>query len=124
VGLGTEELAALEAEIESLASENQCGDFVAESPEKLRRIVRHFRAHLGLDETVAPLCNAPWVSVVVETDGIVRPCFFHRPVGKLDALNSLKDVLNGTEAVRFRSGLDVASNPICRRCVCSLHRLP
>ena len=124
VGLGTEELAALEAEIESLARENQCGGFVAESPEKLRRIVRHFRAHLGLDETVAPLCNAPWVSVVVETDGIVRPCFFHRPVGKLDALNSLKDVLNGTEAVRFRSGLDVASNPICRRCVCSLHRLP
>ena len=28
-------------------------------------------------------CNAPWMSVVVEADGAVRPCFFHRPVGSL-----------------------------------------
>jgi hypothetical protein len=35
--------------------------------------------------------------------------------------NSLLDVLNGPEAIAFRTGLDVATNPICRRCVCSLH---
>ena len=33
----------------------------------------------------------------------------------------LKAVLNGPAAVKFRSTLDIAANPICRRCVCSLN---
>jgi MoaA/NifB/PqqE/SkfB family radical SAM enzyme len=123
VGLAAEDLPVLESEIESLVLEGECGSFVAESPEKLWKIARHFRAHLGLAEPIAPLCNAPWTSVVVEADGTVRPCFFHRPIGKVDAVISLAEVLNGAEAVRFRSNLDVASDPICRRCVCSLNRL-
>jgi radical SAM protein with 4Fe4S-binding SPASM domain len=71
---------------------------------------------------VAPRCNAPWVSAAVEADGTVRPCFFHPPIGKVDQRTTLGDVLNSEEAVRFRGSLDVASNPICRRCVCSLNR--
>jgi len=124
VGLAAEDLPVLESEIESLVLEGECGRFVAESPDKLRKIARHFRAHLGLAEPMAPLCNAPWTSVVVEADGTIRPCFFHRSVGKVDAFISLAEVLNGAEAVRFRRNLDVASDPICRRCVCSLNRLP
>jgi len=124
VGLEREEILVLESEIESIVLENGCRGFVAESPEKLRKIVRHFRAHLGHVDPVAPVCNAPWVSVVVESDGIVRPCFFHRPIGKIDAVRSLMDVVNGPEAVRFRTGLDVASDPTCRRCVCSLNWRP
>jgi MoaA/NifB/PqqE/SkfB family radical SAM enzyme len=121
VGFEREEVLALESEIEAIVTENECGNFVAESPEKLRRIARHFRAHLGYVDPVAPVCNAPWVSVVVEADGTVRPCFFQRPIGKVDAATSLMDVVNGSEAVRFRSGLNVDSDPICRRCVCSLN---
>jgi radical SAM protein with 4Fe4S-binding SPASM domain len=71
---------------------------------------------------VSPLCNAPWVSVVVEAEGTVRPCFFHRPIGKVDTVTSLADVVNSPEAVAFRSGLDIASDSTCRRCVCSLNR--
>ena len=33
----------------------------------------------------------------------------------------LREVLNGAEALAFRAGLDVASDPTCRRCVCSLY---
>jgi MoaA/NifB/PqqE/SkfB family radical SAM enzyme len=121
VGLEREEILALESEIESIVRENECGGFVAETPEKLRKIARHFRVHLGYVDPVAPVCNAPWVSVVVEADGVVRPCFFHRPIGKIDADTSLMDVVNGPEAVRFRMGLDVASDSTCRRCVCSLN---
>jgi radical SAM protein with 4Fe4S-binding SPASM domain len=95
--------------------------FVLESPEKLRRIVLHFRAHLGLAEPVAPRCNAPWVSAVIETDGTVRPCFFHRSIGNIRQ-NSLREVLNGPEGLAFRSSLDVARDPVCRHCVCSLYR--
>jgi len=121
VGLEGEDIAALESEIESIVLENECGNFVVESPEKLRRIVRHFRTHLGQVDPLAPVCNAPWVSVVVETDGTVRPCFFHRPIGKIDRVTSLMDVINSAEAVLFRMGLDVASDSTCRRCVCSLN---
>jgi MoaA/NifB/PqqE/SkfB family radical SAM enzyme len=121
VAITPEDLAALEREIDSLIAEGDCGGFIAETPAKLGRIVAHFRSHLGLTEPVAPLCNAPWVSAVVEADGTMRPCFFHPPVGKLGEGRSLLDIVNGPIAVGFRTTLDVASNPICRRCVCSLN---
>jgi len=123
VALSVEELSALEAELQSLIQENAsdiADGFIAESPAKLRRIARHFRAQLGLDRTESPLCNAPWVSAVVETDGTVRPCFFHRPIGNLRDKN-LHDIINGEQALAFRSGLDIPSNPTCNKCVCSLN---
>jgi radical SAM protein with 4Fe4S-binding SPASM domain len=61
------------------------------------------------------------VSAVVEPDGAVRPCFFHRPIGYLRGGSTLEQVVNGPEAIAFRSGLDIATNPICRSCVCSLN---
>jgi Fe-coproporphyrin III synthase len=122
IALAPEDLPVLEAEMEAIAAARECGHFVAESPEKLRRIVDHFRAHTGQTDSVAPVCNAPWVSVVVEADGVVRPCFFHRPIGRIDETTSLAEIINGPDAVSFRAGLDVAADPICRRCVCSLNR--
>jgi MoaA/NifB/PqqE/SkfB family radical SAM enzyme len=123
VGLSSHEVAELEHEMARLLIENvediRCG-FIAEDPGKLRRIVDHFRARLGLKPPVAPVCNAPWVSAVMEADGSVRPCFFHRAIGSWQAAD-LDDVLNGAEALKFRDSLDVATNPICQRCVCSLH---
>ena len=95
--------------------------FIAEPPAKLRRIVQHFRAEQGECEPTAPHCNAPWVSAVIEADGSVRPCFFQPAFGNIhDA--PLVEIVNGKEALRFREGLDIASDPICRRCVCSLYR--
>jgi radical SAM protein with 4Fe4S-binding SPASM domain len=111
----------LEAEIESLIAEGECGAFVSESPAKLHRIAAHFRAHLGMAAPEAPRCNAPWVSAVVEADGTVKPCFFHPPVGLLGAGVSLAEVLNSERAQAFRRSLDVATNPICAQCVCSLY---
>jgi Fe-coproporphyrin III synthase len=123
VGLSREEVIGLEEEIEALIRANaediSCG-FIAESPAKLRGIVRHFRAHLGLEDSVAPICNAPWVSTVVELDGSVRPCFFHGSVGTI-ADGDLQSAINSTQALAFRASLDVAENPICRHCVCSLN---
>jgi Fe-coproporphyrin III synthase len=121
VALAPGQISGLNAEVESLIAAGQCGGFVVESPEKLRRIVDHFRAHLGLQHAVAPRCNAPWVSAVLESDGVVRPCFFHRPIGTVGMGASLMEVLNGPEAVGFRRDLDVSTNAICRRCVCSLN---
>jgi MoaA/NifB/PqqE/SkfB family radical SAM enzyme len=122
VAPAVEELPALDAEMEALIEEEGGRGFVLESPAKLRRIVRHFRAYHGLEEPQAPRCNAPWVSAVVESDGTVRPCFFHEPIGNARS-QSLAEVVNGPRAIAFRSALQVEENRICRRCVCSLHRV-
>jgi MoaA/NifB/PqqE/SkfB family radical SAM enzyme len=119
--LSFEDVGVLSGQIEDLIGSGECGGFVLESPGKLRKIAHHFRCALGLGESLAPVCNAPWKSAVVEADGSVRPCFFHPPIGRLSNTASLWNVLNGPEAVAFRSTLDVASNSICRRCVCSLN---
>jgi len=123
IGLSFEEVESLAAEVEALLVEFRAeieAGYIAESPAKLRRIVAHFRAQLGLTETRSPLCNAPWVSAVVEIDGTVRPCFFHKPIGNLRN-GDLKEILNSEQALAFRAELDIASNPICNRCVCSLN---
>ncbi|HLJ49119.1 MAG TPA: radical SAM/SPASM domain-containing protein [Bryobacteraceae bacterium] len=118
IGLTSEEIDTLEAEIDALPDP---GGFVVETREKLRRIAAHFRAHLGQTEPVAPVCNAPWVSAVIESDGTVRPCFFQPPIGTIRGNGSLLHVINGLQAQAFRSSLNVATNAICCRCVCSLN---
>jgi MoaA/NifB/PqqE/SkfB family radical SAM enzyme len=121
IGLDSAEIVDLESEIEALISRGECGGFVCESPAKLRRIGHHFRAVLNEIPAVAPACNAPWKSAVVEADGTVRPCFFHGPIGNLNSGKPLDLILNGPEAVAFRGSLNVATNPICQKCVCSLN---
>jgi Fe-coproporphyrin III synthase len=123
ISLDHDEAAALEAEVEQLILDYDVDirlKFIAESPEKLRRIPRRFRERLGQASPQAPLCNAPWVSVVVEVDGSVRPCFFHRIVGNITT-STLEDVVNGNTAQEFRRSLDVETDAVCQRCVCSLN---
>jgi Fe-coproporphyrin III synthase len=92
--------------------------FVAEAPEKLRRLPRYYAAQLGLASFTPVPCNAPWVSVVVEADGTVRPCYFHRAVGNIRT-KPLRAILDG-EMRAFRAGLDVSENTVCQKCVCTL----
>lgn len=123
IALSVEEVGELDREVEALITDYSreiASGFIAESPTKLRRITQHFRSHLGITSHVSPQCNAPWVSAVIDADGTVRPCFFHPPIGNIHQ-TALAQVINGEEALRFRKELDVATNPVCNRCVCSLH---
>jgi MoaA/NifB/PqqE/SkfB family radical SAM enzyme len=115
------DLSVLRDEIRKVVGLGECGGFVLESAAKLGRIVNHFECARDGGQTASPVCNAPWVSSVMEADGSVRPCFFHRIVGRVTAGHTLFDVINGPAATWFRATLDVANNPICRRCVCSLN---
>jgi Fe-coproporphyrin III synthase len=123
IALDPSEVDALHIEIKALIldchQEIESG-FISESVEKLLRIVRHYRGYIGQEKLLAPRCNAPWVSAVVEADGTVRPCFFHRPIGNIRE-GKLADVLNSKAAIEFRGQLDVANNPVCQKCVCSLY---
>lgn len=123
IALDASEVEALELEMQALILEcrgEMESGFIVESPEKLRRIVRHYKAILGREKPVAPHCNAPWVSAVIEADGMVRPCFFHHAIGNIHD-GTLEEVLNSQAALNFRRRLDIANNPVCQKCVCSLY---
>ncbi len=93
--------------------------FIVESPARMRKIAVYFRAVHDAVSFPKVVCNAPWVSTVVEADGTVRPCFFHPPFGNVhDA--SLLEILNSERAVAFRRTLDMRRDPVCSRCVCTL----
>lgn len=126
VALAGGDLPALAAELDALESE-RAADFAAgflrEPAGKLRRrLYQYFAALHGDGELPANRCNAPWVSAVVEADGTVRPCFFQPPLGNLRQAGSLEALLNAPAARAWRRGLDIATDPICRRCVCTLAR--
>jgi MoaA/NifB/PqqE/SkfB family radical SAM enzyme len=92
--------------------------FISDSRDKLRRLPRYYAALVNQSDFPPVECNAPYMSVVIEADGAVRPCFFHEPVGniRLAPLNSI--VTRNLPA--FRASLDLHANPVCARCVCSL----
>ncbi len=127
------ETALCESEVEEFATrvEQAIADFsaafstgfIAESPEKLRRLPAYFAAVLGRNDFPTPLCNAPWISTVIEANGVVRPCFFHPELGNIRS-HSLEAILNSRRARAFRRNLEVQTDPICRRCTCSLHLKP
>jgi len=94
--------------------------FIAESPEKIKKIYTYYAAINGLSEFPYKKCNAPWVSTVVEADGSVRPCFFHDSLGNIRQ-DSLLGILNGRKGMQFRKNLNMEENETCKRCVCYLN---
>jgi Fe-coproporphyrin III synthase len=124
VALGVEDLSPLEYELGRMESEcaaEFAEGFISESPAKLRaRLLDYFRAVNGISEFPALRCNAPWVSCVIEADATVRPCFFQPAYGSLRGAEGLDSVLNSPDAIAFRQRLDVRTDPICKRCVCTL----
>ncbi len=97
--------------------------FIAESPEKLQKIYAYYAAFYGINPFPYKKCNAPWVSTVVEADGTVRPCFFHKAFGNIHE-NSLDAILNSREAIDFRRNLNTSTNDTCVKCVCYLNLPP
>src|SRR5581483_2168084 len=121
LALDREEIDDLEAVIERTLvthAEAFASGFVAESPDKLRRLPRYYRALRGEAPFPRVACNAPWVSVVIEANGQVRPCFFHEPIGTIREA-PLGDLIAGNLRA-FRHSLCVDTNATCERCVCSL----
>jgi Fe-coproporphyrin III synthase len=124
--LSEQELPELETMLENIISSHgkdfKTG-FIAESPDKLRRIYQYYSAMYGKTSFPYKKCNAPWVSTVVEADGTVRPCFFHQPLGNIRE-HSLDEILNGETGMNFRKGLDMNTNETCVKCVCYLNLSP
>ncbi|MCB8945198.1 MAG: radical SAM protein [Ardenticatenaceae bacterium] len=113
------EFAAIVEQTISMYADDFANGYVAENAAKVRSFVRYYAALNG-DGNFPPVhCNAPWVSTVIEADGTVRPCFFHEALGNVRE-RPLADILNSPQATNFRRNLDMAHDPICRKCVCTL----
>ena len=126
VALSPDEVTAFERVLEDVIDRyapDFASGFIAESPDKLRRLPRYFAALNGDGDFPPTLCNAPWVSTVVEADGTVRPCFFHDPLGNIHE-RPLDEILNAEAAQTFRRRLDVKRDAICRKCTCTLYLSP
>jgi len=126
IRLSVNDLKFFKEEIELLIKSNIDdfnSKFIAESPEKIKKFYDYYAAFHGTNNFPEINCNAPWVSAVIETDGAVRPCFFHPKMGNISS-SSLDEIINSEESVSFRRSLDVKSNPICQKCVCSLNLSP
>jgi MoaA/NifB/PqqE/SkfB family radical SAM enzyme len=120
------ELPQLKSMIENVIEKNDVdfkSRFIAESPVKLRKIYEYYGAFYDHNPFPYKKCNAPWVSTVIEADGTVRPCFFHAPLGNIRN-DSLEDILNSNESIRFRKNLDMDTDSTCVKCVCYLNLPP
>ncbi len=94
--------------------------FIAESRSRITDIYRHYKAISGHGPYPKKKCNAPWVSAVIESNGDVLPCFFHKAYGNIHR-DTFEGIVNSKTAILFRKNLDVTAHPTCQRCVCSLH---
>lgn len=97
--------------------------YIAESPDKIRRLYHYYAAYYGESKFPEIRCNAPWVSAVVEADGHVRPCFFHDVMGNIND-QDLAEIINSEKSFSFRKNLIVSENEICKKCVCYLKLSP
>jgi MoaA/NifB/PqqE/SkfB family radical SAM enzyme len=124
--LSKNDLPDLRIVIDNLLYENEndfTNKFIAESPEKIMKIYTYYAAFYGLNDFPYKKCNAPWVSTVIEADGNVRPCFFHKAYGNIRT-TALDKIINSEEAINFRKNLDMDKNVTCRKCVCYLNLAP
>jgi len=125
LALRSEDLAELEALMTDLERDRADAfesGFIAESPQKLRRILQYFAAVCGVGAFPAVRCNAPEFSAVIGATARVSPCFFI--AGPADAVvaEDLPAVLNGPAMMTLRHSIRRGERAECARCVCSMWR--
>ena len=126
LALRPEDLPAFEEVLHSMEishAEDFRAGFIAESPEKLRRLLQYFTAIQGSGGYPPVRCNAPEFSAVIGATGRVQPCFFIAgPAGA--RLPDLPGVLNGSDMRDLRRAIHAGERGECKTCVCSLWRNP
>ena len=116
-------------ELEHLLDELECthaaafrSGFIAESPQKLRRIGQYFAAVHGLRPYPPVHCNAPEFSAVVTASGRLQPCFFIEGPRGASVGEDLGRALDEPAQRALRAAIRAGERPECRTCVCSMWR--
>jgi len=134
LALRSEDLPVFEQTLDSLEQKHRDdfrSGFIAESPQKLRRILQYFTAVRGAGPYPPVRCNAPEFSAVIGATGRLQPCFFIS--GPLDARISesgarlagdIAGVLNSSSMRALRTAIREGRRVECETCVCSMWRDP
>ena len=132
LALKPEDLPQLERILDSMERdhvEDFRSGFIAESPQKLRRILQYFTAIRGFGPYPPVRCNAPEFSAVIGATGRVQPCFFisgpsAARISGAGLGGDLAGVLNGGGMSALRTAIREGRRAECKTCVCSLWRDP
>ena len=111
--------------MESRHAEDFRSHFIAESPQKLRRLLQYFTALHGLGDFPQVRCNAPEFSAVVGAGGGVQPCFFISGPAAMQpgsGFDDLSAALNSDGMTALRDSIRAGARAECRTCVCSMWR--
>jgi Fe-coproporphyrin III synthase len=125
VALRLEDLPVFEQLLSALEhdrAEDFRSGFIAESPQKLRRILQYFAALHGQGAYPPVRCNAPEFSAVVGVTGQVQPCFFIAGPDEAPLHGDLPGTLNSDAMVALRTSIRAGERPECATCVCSMWR--
>jgi MoaA/NifB/PqqE/SkfB family radical SAM enzyme len=98
--------------------------FIAESPQKLRRILQYFGAVRGQSSYPAVHCNAPEFSAVIDATGHARPCFFIPGTPDAVVHGDFAKALNNDGMRQLRAAIRAGERRECATCVCPLWRDP
>jgi Fe-coproporphyrin III synthase len=121
----TDEFEQILNEVEARFADDFTDGRIAETPEKLRRMVSYFNAIHEKGDFPRPRCNAPHFSTVIEVDGTLRPCYFLPGYGKLTSTgDSLVEAINKDSALALRKAYRKGQRSECERCVCPLYKGP
>lgn len=102
--------------------------FIAESPQKLRRILQYFAGIHGAGEYPPVRCNAPEFSAVIGATGKVQPCFFISGPAQATlyangaGFEDLAGALNDERMATLRRAIHAGARAECKTCVCSMWR--
>jgi Fe-coproporphyrin III synthase len=125
LALRVEDLPVFEGLLRSLEvehAESFKSRFIAESPQKLRRILQYFSALCGREAFPSVRCNAPEFSAVIGANGRVQPCFFIDGPPDAVAWGDFGAALDGEAMTALRQEIRAGKRAECGHCVCSLWR--
>lgn len=98
--------------------------FIAESPQKLRRLLQYFTAVEGSGAFPQVRCNAPEFSAVLGVSGRVQPCFFIQGPADTVLDPDLGSSLDSDAMMALRADIREGRRTECATCVCSMWREP
>jgi MoaA/NifB/PqqE/SkfB family radical SAM enzyme len=125
LALGPEDLPVFDQLLRSLErshAEDFRSGFIAESPQKLRRILQYFAAIRGQAPYPQVRCNAPEFSAVIGAKGHVQPCFFISGPPDAQIREDLPGALNTGGMPALREAIRSGTRAECKTCVCSMWR--
>ncbi len=127
LSLHPEDLVIFEGLLKSLECSNTeefRSGFIAESPEKLRRILQYFAAVQGRGPYPTVRCNAPEFSAVIDARRRAQPCFFISGPQGAPLHGGVLNALNSDAMVALRADIRAGNRAECKTCVCSMWRDP